>query len=48
MMTDKAREERNQYMREYRKRNREKIKDINNRYWEKKANPNHSNKSEVK
>lgn len=33
-----AREARNAYYRQYRANNREKIKEINRRYWEKKAN----------
>ncbi len=36
-MNDKAKEKRNEYMRNYRKRNKEKIKIIQDRYWEKKA-----------
>lgn len=32
-----AKEERNAYMREYRKNNKEKIKQINANYWERKA-----------
>ena len=34
---DAAREARNRYYREYRKRNREKINAINRRYWERRA-----------
>lgn len=36
-MNDKIREEYNKYMREYRKNNKEKIKEIKQRYWEKKV-----------
>lgn len=36
-MTDEARQARNQYQREYRKKNRHKIREIEERYWEKKA-----------
>ena len=36
-MNDKAKEKRNEYMRNYRKKNKEKIKIIQDRYWEKKA-----------
>ncbi|WP_278337221.1 hypothetical protein [Clostridium fallax] len=36
-MNDKAREKRNAYMKEWRKKNKEKIKKYNEVYWEKKA-----------
>ncbi|WGX77360.1 hypothetical protein QJS64_05035 [Paraclostridium bifermentans] len=36
-MNDKAREERNAYLREWRKKNKDKIKKYNKRYWERKA-----------
>ncbi|EPZ53745.1 hypothetical protein NSA45_11165 [Paraclostridium bifermentans] len=36
-MNDKAREERNAYLREWRKKNKDKIKKYNTRYWERKA-----------
>jgi hypothetical protein len=36
-MNDKVRQEYNNYMRVYRKKNKEKIKEIKQRYWEKKA-----------
>ena len=36
-MNDKIRQEYNKYMREYRKKNKEKIKEIKQRYWEKKV-----------
>ena len=36
-MTDKAREARNQYAREWRAKNRDRVREINRRYWEKKA-----------
>ena len=36
-MNDKVRQEYNNYMRAYRKKNKEKIKEIKQRYWEKKA-----------
>ena len=32
-----AREERNRYYKEYRAKNKEKIREINKRYWERKA-----------
>lgn len=35
-MNDKAREERNAYMREWRKKNKEKVKKYNAAYWERK------------
>ncbi|WP_338659679.1 hypothetical protein QJR30_01625 [Paraclostridium sordellii] len=37
-MNDKAREERNNYMREWRKKNKDKVKKYQNNYWDKKAN----------
>lgn len=39
-MNDKAREKRNEYMRNYRKQNKERIKIIQDRYWEKKSKNN--------
>ena len=39
-MDDKARLARNEYMRMYRKKNAEKIKEINSRYWESIADKN--------
>lgn len=36
-MNDRVRQEYNKYMREYRKKNKEKIKEIKQRYWEKKV-----------
>lgn len=36
-MNDKVRQEYNKYMREYRKKNKEKIKEIKQRYFEQKA-----------
>lgn len=36
-MNDKVKQEYNKYMREYRKKNKEKIKEIKQRYWEKKV-----------
>lgn len=38
MLDEKAREERNAYMREWRKRNKEKVKKYNATYWENKVN----------
>lgn len=35
-MNNKAREERNAYMREWRKKNKEKVKKYNDTYWERK------------
>lgn len=37
MISMKAREEKNRYMREWRKRNKRKVKTYNERYWERKA-----------
>ena len=34
---NKAREERNKYYREWRAANKDKVRDINRRYWEKRA-----------
>lgn len=34
---EKARQERNRYYREYRARNREKTREINRRYWERRV-----------
>lgn len=36
-MDDKARDERNKYMRDWRKKNKDKVKASQDRYWEKKA-----------
>ncbi|MCX0355265.1 hypothetical protein LI064_12130 [Clostridium perfringens] len=36
-MNDKAREERNAYMREWRKKNKDKVKKYNDNYWESKS-----------
>ena len=36
-MTDSAREARNAYLREWRKKNKDKVKAAKERYWEKKA-----------
>ncbi|XZM33516.1 hypothetical protein ACSXAY_00230 [Clostridium perfringens] len=36
-MNDKAREERNAYMREWRKKNKERVKKYNSSYWERKS-----------
>ena len=36
-MNDKAREERNAYMREWRKKNKEKVKKYQENYWKRKA-----------
>lgn len=36
-LSDKAKEARNAYYRQYRAKNRERIRSINKRYWEKKA-----------
>ncbi|MDU1412696.1 MAG: hypothetical protein E6929_07770 [Clostridium sp.] len=36
-MDNKAKEERNRYMRDWRKRNKDKVKLYNQSYWEKKA-----------
>ncbi len=43
-LTAQAREARNRYQREYRKQNRAKIREIERRYWERKAS---ADKSEV-
>ena len=37
-MEDKAREKRNEYLREWRKKNKDKVKKYNDTYWERKAN----------
>ncbi|WP_300348110.1 hypothetical protein [Clostridium sp.] len=44
-MNDKAREERNAYLREWRKKNKEKVKNYNKSYWERKVQ---SNKRELR
>lgn len=46
-LAEKAREERNRYHREWRAKNKEKVKEINRRYWQKKAKEaeNGSNKN---
>lgn len=36
-MTEKAKMERNRYAREWRARNKDRVKEANRRYWEKKA-----------
>lgn len=36
-MDNKAKEERNRYMRDWRKKNKDKVKHYNQSYWEKKA-----------
>ncbi|EHK2357035.1 hypothetical protein ACSXDI_06170 [Clostridium perfringens] len=36
-MNDKAREERNAYMRAWRKKNRDRVKEYNSSYWERKS-----------
>ncbi|UBK77276.1 hypothetical protein KLF35_11265 [Clostridium perfringens] len=36
-MNDKAREERNAYMREWRKKNRDRVREYNSSYWERKS-----------
>ncbi|AGK95185.1 hypothetical protein [Clostridium pasteurianum] len=36
-MDDKARKERNKYMREWRSKNKDKVKAAQDRYWEKKS-----------
>ena len=36
-LTDVARQERNRYLREYSAKNKEKVKEINARYWAKRA-----------
>lgn len=36
-LIEKAREERNKYFREWRRKNKDKVKAINKRYWLKKA-----------
>lgn len=37
-LNEKAREERNAYLRAWRKKNKDKVKKYNNDYWERKAN----------
>ena len=39
-MNEAAREKRNAYMREWRKKNKENVKEINKRYWENKSKIN--------
>ena len=41
-----AREERNAYFREWRAKNKDKVKVINNRYWENRAKKNAEKKTE--
>ncbi|WP_168353954.1 hypothetical protein [Clostridium perfringens] len=36
-MNDKAREERNAYMRAWRKKNKDRVKEYNSSYWERKS-----------
>ncbi|HBI6990118.1 TPA: hypothetical protein K8N17_002033 [Clostridium perfringens] len=36
-MNNKAREERNAYMREWRKKNKDRVKEYNSSYWERKS-----------
>lgn len=36
-MNEKAREERNAYMREWRKKNKDRVKKYNSSYWERKS-----------
>lgn len=40
-MNNEAREKRNAYLRELRQKNKYKVKEINKRYWEKKAKITH-------
>ena len=42
-MNDKAREERNAYLREWRKKNKDKVKKYNSNYWKRKANRTENN-----
>ncbi|NMF04356.1 hypothetical protein ACUH7Y_24885 [Clostridium beijerinckii] len=44
-MNDKAKEQRNAYMKEWRKRNKDKVKAAQEKYWDRKAN---SNREEAK
>ena len=37
IVNDKAREERNTYMREWRKKNRDRVREYNSSYWERKS-----------
>lgn len=46
-MNDKAREERNAYLREWRKKNKERVKNYNKSYWERKANKDKKKVSEL-
>jgi len=39
-MDDKAKQARNEYMRAYRKKNPDKIKNVNSRYWSRRAERN--------
>ncbi|EOU1151352.1 hypothetical protein ACSXCW_12530 [Clostridium perfringens] len=36
-MNEKAKEERNAYMREWRKKNKDRVKEYNSSYWERKS-----------
>jgi hypothetical protein len=47
-MDDKARKERNRYMREWRSKNKDKVKSIQDRYWEKKVARKEENICSVK
>lgn len=40
-MSEEARKIQNAYMREWRKKNKDKVKEINKRYWEKKSKITH-------
>lgn len=37
MLNERAKEQRNAYMKEWRERNKDKVKAIQNKYWEKKS-----------
>lgn len=47
-LTEKARRARNEYMRKYRAKNKEKLREYNRRYWEKKAEDDNSDRQQGK
>lgn len=46
-MNDRAREERNAYMREWRKKNKERVKKYNSSYWERKSKRNREEEQSI-
>jgi hypothetical protein len=47
-MDSKAKDARNEYMKQYRARNKDKLKEINNRYWNKRADKAHQEGEQTK